>query len=308
MFNLKRVNLVFILFAILFASCDKSDDVYEEDPIDGGEGYDSSKWISEIIEYRPAPGQFINTASGTQEAANSIIGGEGLVSLGGFGGYIIFRFDHTVLNQDGYDFAIKGNAFNGSSEPGIVMVSFDANGNGIADDEWYELAGENHEDAVKNYQITYRKPTQTDTAENIYWEDNAGGSGYINTENLESFHSQSFWPKFISGDPEELMFSGTLLENLVDAYENGSYYLAAAGKGYADNYSGDYTTVVNGDEDTGNSNKFDISDAIDGEGNRVKLEGVDFIKVYTAQNEQAGHLGESSTEIRGAISFSVSDK
>ena len=29
----------------------------------------------------------------------------------------------------------------GSSEPGIVLVSKDTNGNGLADDEWYELAG-----------------------------------------------------------------------------------------------------------------------------------------------------------------------
>ena len=62
--------------------------------------------------------------------------------MGGFGGYIIFKFDHTVVNQNGYDFVIRGNAFDGSSEPGAVMVAFDRNGNGVPDDdEWYELKG-----------------------------------------------------------------------------------------------------------------------------------------------------------------------
>lgn len=46
--------------------------------------------IAEIIEYTPAPGQFINTASGVPDAAETLTQeGGGLVSLGGFGGYII---------------------------------------------------------------------------------------------------------------------------------------------------------------------------------------------------------------------------
>ena len=89
----------------------------------------SSKWISDIVEYRPAPGQFVNTAAwGTPERARSIIGPQELlgeqsgVSLGAFGGYIVFKFDHSVLNRSGYDFVIRGNAFDGSSEPGAVRA------------------------------------------------------------------------------------------------------------------------------------------------------------------------------------------
>jgi hypothetical protein len=77
-----------------------------------------------------------------------------VVSLGGYGGYIIFGFDHMVENHAGkMDFHILGNASysntsnpdasrkGGSCESGVVMVSYDANGNGLPDDEWYELAG-----------------------------------------------------------------------------------------------------------------------------------------------------------------------
>ena len=38
-------------------------------------------------------------------------------------------------------FAIQGNAFDSSNEPGIVWVMQDVNGNGLPDDEWYELRG-----------------------------------------------------------------------------------------------------------------------------------------------------------------------
>ena len=50
-----------------------------------------------------------------------------MIHLGGFGGYVTFRFDHTVANGEGADFKILGNTFAGSSEPGIIMVAWDKN-------------------------------------------------------------------------------------------------------------------------------------------------------------------------------------
>lgn len=47
----------------------------------------------------------------------------------------------TRVAYEGYDFAIEGNAFDGSSEPGIVWVMQDVNGNGLPDDTWYQLKG-----------------------------------------------------------------------------------------------------------------------------------------------------------------------
>lgn len=59
-----------------------------------------------------------------------------------FRGYIIVGFDHSIPNSGNqYDFCVQGNAFDGSSEPGIVWVMQDINGNGLPDDEWYELKG-----------------------------------------------------------------------------------------------------------------------------------------------------------------------
>jgi len=110
-----------------------------------------SPWIARVYEYCPAPGQFVNEmpqyeagdtyADILQKCEESISGkNDVMISLGGYGGYVTFGFDHTVVNEPGKkDFRIWGNAFyelshpdekGGSAEPGIVMVSYDVNLNG----------------------------------------------------------------------------------------------------------------------------------------------------------------------------------
>lgn len=270
----------------------------------------TSKWISELFDFVPAPGQFINKAPGDLKSAQSIIGKRGMVSLGSFGGYIVFGFDHTVLNNEGADFVIHGNAFDGNSEAGAVQVSYDANGNGKPDDEWYELVGSEHSNAltVKDYEITYLRPSQTTSAEDVKWTDNKGGSGALHSGPISTFHQQSYWPLFIPGAPEKLTFKGTKLRNLAQnrSEEEGTefWYNAAAEWGYADNFSKDYKEIAtNGDRDTQYSNKFDLVNAIDKNGKPVKLRGIDFVKVYSCLNQEAGWLGEASTEVCGAISL-----
>ena len=67
----------------------------------------------------------------------------------------------------------------GNSEPGIVLVSKDTNGNGLPDDEWYELAGSEYNSpaTIRNYEITYYRPTPADG--DVKWKDNQGKEGYI---------------------------------------------------------------------------------------------------------------------------------
>ena len=123
-------------------------------------------WLTRVYQYRPAPGQFINTMPvarvgepvdsvlsrcqasicGRVDTITQTIHGElvtridtvwaaSMISLGGYGGYVIVGFDHPVVNMHTYDFEIQGNAFvsereshGGSSEPGIVMVGVDTDG------------------------------------------------------------------------------------------------------------------------------------------------------------------------------------
>lgn len=280
-----------------------------------------SPYISEVVEYCPAPGEFINelppytpgdSYDDMLKKCTECISGTNdvLVSLGGYGGYITFTFDHTIVNSPQQnDFRIWGNAFyelnnpenkGGSAEPGIVAVSFDSNCNGIPDDEWYEIPGSEHgkPTTLSNYSITYTKP-QTEhkplpgkdpfitDAQYISWTDSQGKSGYI-PKNM--FHAQSYWPQWISRN--QISFTGTLLPpNGVDSDGTGRYYiLYAYNEGYVDNHPNDYPEL----------NSFNIENAIDAHGNKANLPGVDFIRVYTAVNQVCGWLGETSTEISRA--------
>jgi len=125
-----------------------------------------SPYATKIISYCPAPGQYINdTVAGTPSAALATTGEPSrLVSLGAFGGYIIYGFDHRVLNDPqnpyGIDFTVFGNASSTFSEPGIIYVMKDGNENGLPDDTWYEIAGSDHylHQLNRDYQVTYYNP------------------------------------------------------------------------------------------------------------------------------------------------------
>lgn len=280
------------------------------------EEIDYSPYISKVYEYRPAPGQFVNTMP-QYEAGDSYedmlkkveesLSGTNdiMVSLGGFGGYVVFGFDHTVINHPGEkDFMILGNSYyelsgsdrkGGSAEPGIVMVSYDRNCNGIPDDDWYEIAGSEHNSpaTIRNYSITYHRPdpdreiiSQGPLVDINYimWEDSEGTCSSMPKNN---FHRQEYYPAWVEDDA--LTFSGTrLAANGVDVSGTGAYYvLYCYDWGYADNHPNDYADL----------NSFDISWAVDKDGMPVVLPGVDFVKVYTGINQYCGWIGETSTEI-----------
>lgn len=275
----------------------------------------NSPFISEVFDYVPAPGQFIHlipevTDGMSREqvleaAARQLVGDErpGMVSLGAFGGYIVFGFDHPIANVEGeYDFKIYGNAMKSlgsgadtSAEPGIVMVSVDTNGNGIPDDEWFELRGSAHDNALANFTIRYSRPSQTETSENIAWTSNDpdSPSGIIT---LNDFHTQSYWPGWIEGDVLE--FSGTRLPGNA-RNDNGTWVLSPFDWGYADNRP-DFVNVNGNMEPNPEAPGFNIDNAVDADGNSVRLTAIDFVKVYTAVNQTCDFLGETSTEICGA--------
>ncbi len=280
-----------------------------------------SPYISKVYEYCPAPGQFVNempryepgdTYQSILQKAEECISGTNdiMITLGGYGGYVTFGFDHTVMNIPGEkDFRIWGNAFyeltnpdakGGSAEPGIVMVSYDTNCNGLPDDEWYELAGSEYyaSETRHNYRITYFRPDPAHIPEEdddgylddltyIRWADSTGKSGYV-AKNI--FHGQSYWPLW--NNPDVISFTGTCLPpNGVDTSGIGRYYiLYAYGWGYVDNHPNEFADL----------NSFDISWAVDSEGHRVDLPGADFIRVYTGLNQYCGWLGETSTELSRA--------
>lgn len=297
----------------------------------------ATAYITKVLDFVPAVGQFTNALPAydegdTQEAMNekvlAAIGNnkKEMISLGGFGGYVVVGFDHTITNVTGKrDFRVLGNAFysaanpdsdapeGGSCEPGVIMVAYDKNQNGMPDeDEWYEIAGSAHEDAAlelwydkavaagndvetyRNYEITYYRPekepeTSEEREKYIRWEDNRGNSGVKNT-----FYNQCYFPEWIKED--KITFKGTCLpQNAVDESGQGNYFVLYKFRyGYADN-----------EVNTKDESAIDIDWAVNSKGQKVHLPGIDFIKIYTGVNQENGWLGECSTEISGVEDLHV---
>lgn len=312
---------------------------------------DNEPFLTKVYDFMPAPGQFVNSlpeakagdtkADVLARVAEAICGRyeendwgktemiykPSMVSLGSYGGYVVVGFDHPVVNVRGdYDFQIFGNAFmatgsttGGSSEPGIVMVSYDANGNGLPDDPWYELAGSEYSSPKTQhaYAITYYKPDEnkvkTPDPNNksitdltyVRWTSNDVNSdsisGYVYKN---SFHAQSYWPQWAEG--ETLTFSGSkLCNNATDQSGKGTYWVQQCkGWGYVDNRPDYDPYSQQEDADTTIMNRgFKIDWAVDADGVPVHLPMVHFIKVYNAVNQYCGWLGETSTEVAGGIDF-----
>ncbi len=279
-------------------------------------------YITEVLDYSPAPGQFVNvyppyeqgdTRQAMLDKCLDLIGGtaDRMVSLGSFGGSITFAFDHMVPNVPGeYDFKVMGNSFfkpnaqngdGGNSEPGIIMVSHDANGNGLADDPWYEIAGSEYgtATATDGYEVTYTRPaadhqpvldpeqTAFSDIDYISWTDNKGNSGKL-PKLVE--HTQSYFPEW--DVQPSYTFSGTRLAG--NARLEGSrikeWVLYPYAWGYADN-------VPNDEPAAG----IKIEWAVKPDGSKADLPGINFVRVYTSQLEVYGALGEVSTEVCGAV-------
>ncbi|OQP38679.1 hypothetical protein A4H97_18345 [Niastella yeongjuensis] len=252
----------------------------------------SQRIATKSFEFIPAPGQFTDypdwsTADMARDNIQRSLDGhatEFIALLGAYGGYFITGFDHSVNNvKDNADLSIVGNEFLHWSEPGIVWVSQDENGNGLPDDTWYELKGSEstipdhpHPETRTRYAITYYKPSGPN--QDVMWTDNFGGTGSID---YNQYHSQPYYfPMFINADAYTL--TGTCLKSTmaIGALETSEGYAW----GYVDNV---------GD---GSRKNFDIDDAIRADGTPANLKYVDFVKVHTAMTGKGAAVGELSTE------------
>ena len=285
-----------------------------------------SPYISKVLEYNPAPGQFINTmpqyeegdtyASMLQKVEESITStNRTLISLGAWGGYVTFAFDHSVVNTPNQsDFLVEGNSFyasatskGGSSEPGIVMVSIDINQNGLPDDPFYQLAGSEYATPTTQHQysLTYyrtsanhtpqpdKKNSLTDSTY-IRWKDNQNQSGYLHKN---TFHTQEYFPQWLKDST--LTFVGSRLpDNAYDPNGKGAYWVQQPFEyGYADCHPNDSIARCS----------FDIEWAVTNDGKPIHLPCVDFVRVYTGVFQQCGWTGEISTEISHARDLNIKE-
>ncbi|MDE6714935.1 MAG: cell surface protein, partial [Muribaculaceae bacterium] len=214
------------------------------------------------------------------------------------GGYIVVGFDHSIpATSLEYDFVIQGNPTETSNEPGIVWVMQDVNGNGLPDDEWYQLRGseDQYRTTYRFYDITYfRTPLYSD----IYWTTGRDTQGVVSY--LPEFHNQlTYYPAWINADSYTLY--GTYItpsRTLIDS--SGILVNGAYPWGYADNLGSDtvegYPSGCTG---------FKISNAMNSAKESVSLLYIDFIKVQTAILEENGSLGELSTEVLSFSQYSL---
>ncbi len=283
-----------------------------------------------VVEYHPAPGQFVNVLptyeEGDTHAAMCRRCEEQLqdgnpVTLGALGGYITFRFSEPIKNLRGSDILIKGNAYyaandpkygtetiGGSIEPGTVWAGVGASPETA---KWYELAGSEYFTTERHATtIVYNKPLAEtgdhsapySTFDNYIafthsWASKDGTprdtTGFFMKN---TFHQQSYWPSW--KDDETLTFSTSRLpDNAVNYGGTGEealspqYWLTY--RYAADSYG--YADAAPNSDERGCS--FDLDWAVDAEGNSVHLEQADFIRVQSAVLQQCGWTGETSTEV-----------
>lgn len=303
---MKKISFALVvMISSIFVACNKEEDITIDNPDDYPPGHPEYILEYSVIDYTPAPGQFINeNISGFNDIFNmeqackqteKRLQTQSYVSLGAWGGNITVKLKKPIINNPEFNFAIAGNSFDTSNEPGIVWVMQDSNHNGLPDDTWYELKGSYYDlpGYERNYSVTYFRPGP---GEDTRWTDSNGNEGYVKW--LGSYHNQDFYyPNWILSDSYTL--HGSRLPSLAEKNQDtGIWSNPPFEWGYVDNHGEDVITVnVNGKSIKANA--FKISNAIDKDGKEIKLEAIDFIKVQTAINSDTNILGENSTEICG---------
>lgn len=290
-------------------------------------------FASAVIEYRPAPGQFINDpqfnnpamalgapiGGGTSQPSNAKV-----VSLGGFGGSITLAFDQTVLddpcNPFGLDAIVFGNSFFNLSNPeqrwgevGMIEICLDANGNGMPDDGWHAIAGPALVQGIPadqfETQLWDNDPQTPAPPDAIAWYPDPLiypdlGTSYMSgtfraPPALETVIVQNSMGE---GSEQESWWALTdlspvLLLGDTDADDVVDDPSIDAGAFYTEPDNPRRLGITPG---SGGGDAFDIAWALDpATGEPSHLPGFDFVRVSTSTNVVLGVLGESSTEVSG---------
>ncbi|MGG1554354.1 DUF4430 domain-containing protein [Paenibacillus ferrarius] len=263
---------------------------------------------SSIRAWLPAPGQYVNESGwgGTGDINTKWTNSPGSagVSVGAFGGGIVFKFDEPIennpLNPYGVDFTVFGNAFSGNEEPGGVAVAQD-DGSGNPG-PWYSIAGSEHyeDSTIWDYRVTYTNPEPDFTSPNgvnIPWTDNQGGSGSVKTNGA---HKHAYYPipanypnAPADFNNQSYTYSGVKIAvrknafGYPDTHANGSAPYDVPANPYL-------TSPTKGDP-------IDISWAVDSAGKPVQLTNVSFVRVYNAVQIDGGALGEIGPEVTSIV-------
>ncbi|MBI3117953.1 MAG: hypothetical protein HYZ00_04670 [Candidatus Hydrogenedentes bacterium] len=238
-------------------------------------------WADAVLEYvaiAPNPGfEEPARALGEPAGAGTFAPNNGAVaSVGTAGSYITLKFNTPVaddpLNPGGLDCIVFSNAFwaggNPQSkwvEPGLISISRDANGNGLADDPWYFITGSR---AVSPSVLPAGIPNPTPPL----------AGAVLN-------------PNSTDGDPS----------NDLDEFDWGYAELTPTQQPYLDNYvRPDDPFEVGLSPRSGGGDAFDIAWAVDAEGNPANLPEFDFLRVWSFLIGSTSALGNITPEVDAA--------
>ncbi len=269
-----------------------------------------------VLEYAPAPGQFVNDPAFSNPAAAlgppagmGLVDGnnESVVTLGGFGGYIVLGFAQTImdhpLNPMGLDAIVFGNAFwvgNANrhwAECATIEISLDVNGNGLPDDPWYLIPGSHISDPSAQFV-------------EMVWDADLLNPALIPPGRADTWTTSGY---LLPGDP----FSALVVVNPGVGGVEGIWGYAEftptliLGDLSGDNFVDDpfltpeefyrrpddpFTVGIT--PGSGGGDAFDIAWAIDPKsGEPASLPGFDFIRLTTAVQGAFTGIGEKSAEI-----------
>lgn len=252
--------------------------------------------VNRVYQYMPAPGHWVNgyiivgeflpPNCTHEQACDSVLAQfrrNRMVSLGAQGGYLVAGFDHSVAAASGQELLVKGNPYNYQSEPGIIWVSQDDNGDGLPNDQWFELAGSEYgtPNHIRDYAIRYQRPTQARSA--IAWQDEAGATDIVPYMSYWN-PSPTYWQPWVEGT-QRIYYGSRLLSH--HTYVNGVSSMPPYAWGYADNQGSDYTDL----------GRYSISNARTWDGQPAHLAYIDFVRIQTAQTGYTPNLGDISTEV-----------
>lgn len=289
-----------------------------------GETSQYSPYITAMYDFAPAPGTLANDCykqdGYTKEDVMKIALGRidntsvgYLLDLGSFGGSVVVGFDHTVINIPGErDFRVYGvneSVPNFVTAPGLLFVAYDKNGNGKPDDdEWYEIKGSAHKDNIvdSNFSVTYHRPAKDKAPVQVGPFDPFQDRESILTENSlgESFYlsllrnRKDLCPSWI--DQDKFTFTGKRFNINIKPQVAGQYTLWQY-----DILDWGYANAKDPD--------IDIDWAIDKDGNKVHLPGIDYIKVVNCVSSDdivrySSLQTTASTKFAGAADLHILEK
>lgn len=247
-----------------------------------------------VVQYLCLGSQYTNAGNYGTMPERTLKNGGGTLSLGNFGGFIVYQYDTPIENNPnnpyGIDLVIYGNSFgNGAHEPGYVQVSVDG-------ETWYTLAGSDHYEDYNDWDFSM---IYTNHNGKSAWTNSDGESGEIYNYPAASAYPYFTWTEALE---QSMTVSGPRLNSsYTDAYGSAAAVLPDFGyvdvntngtiDGTSNNpYNHPGTLVAGGDQ-------FDISWAVDENGLPVQLDHVSYVRVATASSIYAGAIGEKSTEV-----------